>query len=143
VLAAAFVEIAAYLGIPETDVREYLDHDLPAIRDASLATARQQHPVEVFLSTLYLLLASGKVGLKGGTVGGEMIGRVDGGHAEIASRLAIPAVQDHLRREGRPELRVSEDTLVRDLVGTGKAVRLDKFRLEGSRYRGFRIPLED
>lgn len=146
-LAAAFTEIATYLQADwpgwEDESRTYVEEDLVRIRDAMLGNVREQRPGEIFMATLQSLLAHQRVritGLRGDKSGnapervpsiGKAVvyrGRTPMSNdtlCEISIPLALEVVQDSLRKQGKPELRVSAQTLIGELSASGKLLDLD------------------
>jgi hypothetical protein len=118
-LAAAFEEIALYLGIPSHD---YVALDLVAIRDQMLGLVREQQGAIIFMDTLRMLLAYKKVYFLDdpNSSDGMVIGKASGDFYEISIGMALGAVQEQLKKQGRDQLKISEATLLQDLVAAGK-----------------------
>ena len=149
-LAAAFEEIAAFLGDAwpgwEHEAHAFITEDLVAIRDEMLAAVRQQQASEVFLATLRALVMNGYVRIAGWCsphtppkdhenkpIVGRLVAPTH--HAppvpngppdafDIVTSLALGAVQDLLRRQGKPPLAATEKALIQQMAGDGKL--LDK-----------------
>jgi hypothetical protein len=153
-LAAAFEEFVAYMGDAweglEAETRAFLEADLPGLLDQTLDVAHGQQASEVFLSTLQMLLAHGRVrfyfALNGPTDERiPVIGRRDStsNHIDLCIPLALAEVQNELRREGREPLKVTDATLIAQLRGDGvivtptdkKAKSTRQVRIAGQRYR--------
>jgi hypothetical protein len=164
-LAAAFAEIALYLGDVwpdwEEQARGYVEEDLVALRDRTLGIAREQQASEVFLDTLRALLVHNKVRFQGearnrendplGIAHVEVIGKAAGEFYEVSIPMALAAVQEQLRRQGRDQLKVSDSALIRELEVAGKVVppptkggakgeKSHSVRVEGRKVRCVRIP---
>jgi hypothetical protein len=164
-LAAAFEEFALYLGDAWPGgaalARGYVEEDLVVIRDRMLKVAREQQASEIFLDTLRVLLAHKKVRFQGEPkkkgndedvfAPGEVIGKVAGECYEVSIPMARAAVQEHLRRQGRDPLKVSDSALIQDLEAAGKVVppptkggargeKTHTVRVEGRKVRCLRIP---
>ena len=143
-LAAAFEEIAAFLGDAwpgrEHEAHAFITEDLVAIRDEMLAAVRQQQASEVFLTTLRALVMNGYVQIRNWQpehVSSEKVfdrptigRRVNPTHPgqapafDIVTTLALAAVQEHLRRQGKPPLPATDKALIQQMAGDGKL--LDK-----------------
>ena len=156
-LAAAFEDFSLFLGDAwpdrEAETRAFIDGDLPEVRDRMLGMAREQQTSEVFLGTLRTLLEFGLVKFHNeapAEAHGEVIGRADAArtHYEVSMKLALAAVQGELRREGRDELRVTEQTLIDPLRHDGVVAPADEpggkvtrlVRFGGLRSNCVRVP---
>ena len=142
---AAFLEFAAFLGDAwpgREQEAEAFRADLVALRDEMLAEVRQQQASEVFLATLRALVMNGYVQIKDwqpehvisekvstsrsiGRQGQCEPIRAQAPMFDIVTTLALAAVQDHLRRQGKPPLAVSEKALIQQLAGDGKLLDKD------------------
>ena len=139
-----------------------------SIRNEMLGTVREQQASEVFLRTLWTLLEHGHARIAnwhvpsinaiaiqekpliGRTVSGERRGgrltpmppRQPGSEIfDIATSMAMEEVQTSLRRQGKPELRITERTLIDQLVEAG--VLLDQQNLPiAPNVRGERTRLQ-
>lgn len=174
-LGAAFEEFCSYMADvwPEASVaaHEFVSDDLTAIRNEMLGIVREQQASEVFLATLWTLMQQSQVKIRNWYPEGApydasstkpLVGRnVFASPAalqvfEIATSMAMEAVHESLRRQGKPALPVTERTLLDQLAQAG--VLLDEqnqplsaeaggertrlARIEGtSRHRVFRISL--
>jgi hypothetical protein len=159
-LAAAVEEFALYLGDAwpgsQTEVDGYIHEDLVAARDRILRIAREQQASEIFLDTLRALLAHNKVRFQEEKKGfelspAEVIGKVAGEFYEVSIPMALAVVQEHLRRQGRDMIKLSEAALIQDLETVGKIMRpvtkggakgerSHSVRVEGRKVRCVRIP---
>jgi hypothetical protein len=159
-LAAAFQEFALYLGDVWPDweelARVYVEEDLVALRDRTLGIARQQQASEVFLDTLRPLLAHNKVRFQGdkevwSLTPVAVIGKAAGEVYEVSIPMALAAVQEQLRRQGRDPLKVSDSALIQELEAAGKVVppptkggakgeKSHSIRVDGRKVRCVRIP---
>jgi hypothetical protein len=143
-LAAGFRLFAEYLGDVwpdwQAEAQQFLEEDLVAIRDHMLGEVKGQQESEIFLSTLRDLIGWGRLRIDGYSEGPhsadhrDTVGRRDLFSTDIfvSIPLALAAVQRCLRDQGRPELRLTLQTLVRQLWQDGKVcpeasknVRLD------------------
>ena len=130
-----------------------MEGDLPAIRDQMLGLAEQQAS-EVFLGRLRDLLAHRKVRFldeshSSSDLDAAVIGKAvpREGLYELSINLALAAVQDQLRREGREALRVTERTLIEQLDAAGLIVppetkegkNTHQVRLAGEKLRCVRM----
>ena len=115
---------------------DFVENELVVIRDATLSEVRDQQASEVFLAALGALVRSGQVRVDGyypgyviskGLDHKPVVGREVGKMAsvEIATKIAIAAVQDLLARQRRPPLAVTEKTLIMQLAGDGKLLDKD------------------
>jgi hypothetical protein len=131
-LAAAGWEFAAYLGHlgvwPEWEVEfaAYQNGDLFAIRDTMLHLIGCEQPSAIFLAELRNLVAIHAVRLRGWPPKAmdrdertPLIGRIADGRVEIIPEVALAEVQKSLRAQGRPELAVTKETLLEQLVAAG------------------------
>ena len=141
-LMAAFLEIAEFLGDVwpnRQQEAELFRADLLAIRGEMLAEVRDQQASEVFLATLRALMVHGHVQVKNWQPGLDTsahavdrpkVGRkvvlspCQGCVFDISTSLALGAVQDALRKQGKPPLAATEKALIGQMVGDGKL--LDK-----------------
>jgi hypothetical protein len=139
-LGAAFEEFAGYLGAAwpagAERARDFVEAELVVIRDATLSEVRDQQASEVFLAALGALICNGQVQVVGYYPGYQIakglehkpvIGRevTKAASFEIATKMAIAAVQDFLARQRRPALAVTEKTLIMQLAGDGKLLDKD------------------
>jgi hypothetical protein len=139
-LGAAFEEFAGYLGAAWPGGAEragdFVENELVVIRDATLSEVRDSQASEVFLAALGALVRSGQVQVEGyypgyviskGLDHKPVVGRQLKKMAtvEIATKIAIAAVQDLLARQRRPPLAVTEKTLIMQLAGDGKLLDKD------------------
>jgi hypothetical protein len=147
-LAAAFAEFSRYLGDAwpgrEAESRAYLEEDLPAMRDRMLGLAVQQQASVIFLETLRDLLDFKKVRFEGDRQAfverdgestrvrdfkAQVIGKVVGDDALAMSLpMAMAEVQEHLRRQGREEIKASPSTLQEQLTADGVLMPHEKVR---------------
>ncbi len=171
-LAAAFEEFAAFLADAwpgwEQEAEAFINQDLKDIRDEMLAEVRGQQAGAVFLTTLRALVTNGHVQVKGWqpgqvtsekdfdrpTIGRKVVINPEQGSAfDIVTSLALGAVQDSLRKQGKPPLAATEKALVRQMAGDGKLLGKDfqpippesggdhtwAVKLEGASRNAFRI----
>jgi hypothetical protein len=144
-LAAGFRLFAEYLGDvwPEwhEEAERFLEDDLVAVRNRMLGEVRGQQESDIFLSTLRHLIAWERVRIDGYTEAPrsaeprDPIGKRDHIFSDdilVSIPLALAAVQRCLRDQGRPELRLTPPTLIRQLREDGlvspdatRNVRLD------------------
>lgn len=174
-LGAAFEEIAAYLGGLEgsgwgEQARRYVEADLAAIRDAMIRQVKDQQASEIFLSTLRSLIENERVRLQGypnsgaGMASGQrpLIGKLARASTgsrdsfEVNTTLALEAVQESLRKQGRPALPTTPRALLEQLAADGKLLdehghpvgpegqgrKTRSVSLGGSTCRAFRIAKE-
>jgi hypothetical protein len=179
-LAAGFHEFAEYLAdvwpAAEAETGVFADEILMGLRDRMAGAVRAQAGSEIFLKELRHLLAFGVVRVERWRPRGysavehhaPLVGRLhlpvpapgfppDGGHpevVEISASRAMAAVQESLRKQGRPELRISEGALYDELIAkgllldnAGKVMTPDhggprsyNKRLDGGQIRLARIP---
>lgn len=126
--------------------RQFVEADLIGIRNEMLGIVREQQASEVFLATLWTLIQHGQVRIKNWYPDGRLadatetkplVGRsvaaaaprdrlqpterCERGEAifEIATSMAMEAVQGSLRRQGKPDLPVTERTLLDQLAQAG------------------------
>ena len=115
---------------------DFVENELVVIRDATLSEVRDQQASEVFLAALGAPVRSGQARVDGyypgyviskGLDHKPVVGREVGKMAsvEIATKIAIAAVQDLLARQRRPPLAVTEKTLIMQLAGDGKLLDKD------------------
>jgi hypothetical protein len=131
-LAASFEEFALYMADAwpdsEDQARCYIEDDLMALRDRVLGIAQEQQSSEIFLETLRTLLAHNKVRFDHDnkasieSYSGEVIGKATSEFYEVSIPMAMAAVQGHLRRQGRDELKVSQSNLIQQLEAAEKIV---------------------
>jgi hypothetical protein len=131
-LAAAFAEAAAYFQDVwpgwEKEAERFLEQDLVAARDRMLGAVREQQASEVFWTVLGTLVHNKAVALgsfseatKGKPVVGKAIAQPPvPGLLFISTDLALAAVNQCLRAQGRPELKVSHATLLGQLRREGR-----------------------
>jgi hypothetical protein len=133
-LAAATEAFAEYLDQDgawpgrAAALETFFRRELVAVRDRVLAGVAQQRASSVFLEQLGSLIATGEVSLLGHGHGrdgsGERRGRVVGrrlpDRVEIVMEQALGAVQESLRRQGRPPLAISKRALGKQLAEDGK-----------------------
>jgi hypothetical protein len=165
VLAAAFAQIGEYLSDVwpewESEVKQFVEGDVPTILTSMMQSVREQRPIELFWNTLQELVACHQVRLDGSEEGNApIIGREVrtglagiGGICCVSTELALAEVQRCLRDQNRPclPLRVTEiPELLRkvgklvDRAGTpidpqGKGTITGQHRIAGESKRGFYI----
>jgi hypothetical protein len=173
-LASGFIEMAKYLGDVWSDWRDecfrFVTEDLIAIRDRMLEQTHEQQPSEVFLSTLRELLQYSRVVIEGFTpmaavqdswpaaygttsASGQRPGAVIGKAGKYATvlispPLAMEAVQESLKKQGRPPLAVTQSALEEQLLQDGKLLDRDGSVLKpdaarGGRYQHQRVRFGD
>ena len=145
-LAAAFAEFAGYLADAWTGWEGELAwfiRDLEHLRDEMLAEVEGQQASEVFLAAFRALVDADEVCIKGvsggppvGREGRPTVGRLiqparGPRVVEVATQMALRAVQEHLRRSGKPPLPATEKALVAQLAGDGKLLGRDGRPLAG------------
>jgi hypothetical protein len=138
-LGAGLVEWALYLRDVwpswNKDMAWFIGEALPGTRDEMLGLVREQQAGEVFLRVLADLYQHGRVRLAdgGGQGDGQVIGKWVGGNAcRVATGLALEAVQESLRKQGRPALRVTERGLLDQLRQAGYLLGADGRPLAGN-----------
>jgi hypothetical protein len=165
-LGASFYEIARYLADvwPEwkSAARHFLTRDLIAIRDEMAGTVKEHQASEVFWSVLGMLIEHEAVSIdtENAEKGKPVIGkrhhkrpnRVIAGNTDlycISTGLALAAVNKHLREQGKPDLKVTETTLLAQLRNDGRLLDEDgmpldaaspstrQLRIDGVRRRSF------
>jgi hypothetical protein len=158
-LAAAFEEIAVYLADawPEhaAETKAFVEKDLIQLRDEMIARTTGQQASEIFIITLYGLLERSVVTLQRYPQqkpehGEIFVGtRMDSYQpvVHLALDAALKAVQQQLRGEGRPELKVTRESLVDQLIEAGIAAPEAKGsgrrrRIGGRQLRCIDIPAE-
>ena len=124
----------------QAEAEQFLEEDLVAVRDRMLGEVRGQQESDIFLSTLRHLIDWERVRIDGYSEGPhsadhrDTVGRKDlfSGDIFVSIPLALAVVQRCLREQGRPELRLTPQTLVRQFRQDGhvrpessKNVRLD------------------
>lgn len=146
-LASGFIEMAKYFGDVWVGWRKeclrFVTEDLIAVRDRMLDQTHEQQPSEVFLSTLRELLQYGRVVIEGFTPGamvqvsppnddrfgaswgqrqGTVMGKAErnGSIVKISPQLAMEAIQESLKKQGRPPLAVTQAALEKQLLEDGK-----------------------
>ena len=138
--AAAFGEYAGFLGDAwpgwEGEVAAFA-REFVGLRDEMVAAVRDQQASEIFLDVLRTLVAYDGVRIRGlgpePGAGGDrrpLIGRIVSLEAgpraiEVATRLAFQAVQEQLRRSGKPPLPATEKALIGQLAADGKLLDRD------------------
>jgi hypothetical protein len=152
-------------------VRQIAEVDLGDLVEETAGAVEKEQPSKVFLKTLGELFAVHMVwvdtadGRKESRSRAALVGKIADpkipyiSHAkdDTAINLSIPpalaAVQDSLRRQGRPPLNVSERTLITQLTADGllldednepldkndKGVKTKQYRIDGERSRCVRI----
>jgi hypothetical protein len=168
-LGAAFFEFANYLADvwPEwkAGATRFLTEDLVAMRDEMVAAVDEQQPSEVFWSVLGTLVEHDIVSLDPAAsqdnhvaiIGkqhhpaprGAVAGHVDHIYC-VSTALALAEVNSSLRKQGRPELKISAGTLIGQLRRNGHLVDddgeavaaedkggLTQVKLAGETRRGF------
>ncbi len=140
--AAAFDEYAAFLGDAWPDwqaERDAFVAGLMGLRDDMLAAVRDQQASEIFLDVLRTLVEFKEVRIQGhssdidGGPRGEhvpLIGRTRDFSTgrrgfEISTHLALRAVQEHLRRSGKPPLAATEKAIIGQLAADGRLLGRD------------------
>jgi hypothetical protein len=81
-LAAGYRQFTEYMGQAapsgwESEVRGYLEEDLPAMLAGMMVSVREQRPIEIFWSVLGQLIKNGRVRLDPEGTGAPVIGRPD------------------------------------------------------------------
>ena len=139
--AAAFAEYARFLGDAwpgwEGEVEAFA-LGLEGLRDEMVAAVHGQQASEVFLETLRTLVEYGEVRIVDASPAdpsrdgdrrpaiGRMVPAREGRRAiEVSTSLALRAVQEHLRRSGKPPLPATEKALVGQLAADGKLLGRD------------------
>jgi hypothetical protein len=138
-------------------VCQFLCQHLVAVRNEMLGEVREQQPSQVFWHTLLDLIEHREVILNQYDHGnGHVIGKRSTQHGDlflVSTNLALGAVQEALRRQGRPLLQITEQTLLEQLCadgrllnGQGQALTPDssesptqQVRVNGQRVRCFVI----
>lgn len=156
-LAASVFEFARYLGrlgawpAWRAEIREFSERDLPAVRDAMLGRVADEQPSNLFLGTLRDLLAARAIRLVSWPLarhwGDEgkgdrtpIVGRIKEGVAEVMPEIALGQVQEALRKQGRPELAVSKETLLDQLAADGCLLDRQGGKIRvGARRRTFQV----
>jgi hypothetical protein len=130
-LAAGFSEAARFFADVwpewEREVERFVGEDLRAVRDGMLGTVREQQPSEIFWSVLAALVEHEAVTFDswaGDSKGKPVIGkRVIPGPKDlvyISTDLALAEVNQCLRAQGKPELKVTVATLLGQLRREGR-----------------------
>lgn len=164
-LAAGFYEMASYLADVWPDWREavkvYCLQDLMEVRNELVVGAKEQQASEVFCSVLGTLIEHRLVSLDPGSQSnqGTVVGKpwhpshrgtAVAGHTDlcyISTELALGAVNESLRKQGRPVLSVTISTLLDHLRRDGWVLGEDGLpvgegsgkqrRIEGRLHRCF------
>jgi hypothetical protein len=128
-------------------VKEFIEKDLAALRDGMLASAKEEQESEVFLRTLSELAAWGAVVIDGCQVATRQEGprpRLVGSLARtvpepvvhLSMALALAEVQENLRKQNRPLLKATEQTLIGQLRKDGWVIETGKnHRINGVQTR--------
>src|SRR5262249_4864172 len=102
----------------------FLQEHLVAVRNEMLGEVREQQPSEVFWHTLLDLVEHRGVRLDSYDSGnGQLIGKrlpQQAGLYLVSTQLALGAVQEALRRQARPPLQISTQTLLEQLCADGR-----------------------
>ena len=130
----------------------FIEVDLVAIRGELMGEAKEQQASEVFVATLAELIRYQQVCIEGHpqlhAEGKEVIGRWLPRRFVISTKLAMAAVNECLRRQGRSLLRVSEQALLKQLreddrlwqeEGNREVETTRRVRIEGRQVRSFAI----
>ena len=141
VLGAGLVVIGRFFGDVWPDwkkeVWKFLTVDLLAVRDDMLRDVMEQQPSEVFLETLRVLISHKRVRLEESGYNSEdqkhipVIGRLVPANGvrpefcQISMPLALEAVQNSLKTQGRPLLSMTDKTLLDQLSQDGKLLAPD------------------
>jgi hypothetical protein len=178
-LAAAFDLIAEYLGDVwpawKEEAQQFTEQDLLTLRNNMLGEVREQQASEIFVATLAEQIRLGRVKVEGlshkESAKKPLIGKVRGGGVargglsvpgqqgvmlEISTRQAFEAVQNSLRRQGRPLLKISDKALLAQLLHDGWLLGPDgqpvssassveptqRTRLDGRQVRCFLVSLK-
>lgn len=146
-LAAGFLEMARFLGDVwpgwKAAARQFVTKDLNAIRDQMVGQVKGEQASEVFLKTLTELIRFERVRFQRDTYSREIqyqakvIGKVvelrGSGRRiyQISTSFSLEAVQESLRLQNKPQLRLSERTLLDQLLQDGKLVDQEGNPLSG------------
>jgi hypothetical protein len=168
-LAAAFEEFARFLEdawLQADQEAEAFLQDLRHIRDAMLLEAHDQQASQVFLATLWDLIQTGAVNVQHWTPSGldakivasrPCVGRAPGAgepqFLEITTSAALAQVNESLRKQGKPEVKITPKTLIQDLLRAGilvdahgepaaaEGAHTCPLRIGRQQSRGFRVSL--